>query len=86
MVISLAQGYEKAVDIVAEIVKSRPAAINLVTDAVTYPMIPSCDDMIAITYFPHPNRHLYGNGVYSICTHWELSLIYANPLDAIREA
>lgn len=85
-IISLAQGYEKALEIVAEIVKSKGAAINLVTDAVTYPLIPSCDDTIAITFFPHPNKHIYGNGVYSIATHWELSLIYDNPLDAIREA
>lgn len=83
MIISLAQGYEKAVEVVTAIVKSRGNAINLVTDSVTYPMIPSCNDMIAITFFPHPNRHIYGNGVYSICTHWELDLIHENPIDAL---
>lgn len=83
MIISLAQGYEKALEIVAAIVKSRANAVNLVTDSVTYPMIPSVNDMIAITYFPHPNRHIYGNGVYAIATHWELSLIHDNPIDAL---
>ena len=83
MVISLVQGYEKTLDVVAAIVKSRETAINLVTDSVTYPLIPSCNEMIAITFFPHPNRHLYGNGVYSVCTHWELDLIHVNPIDAL---
>lgn len=83
MIISLAQGYEKALDVVAEIVKSRFVAVNLVTDSVTYPMVPITSDLIAITFFPHPNRHIYGNGVYSIATNWELSLIHDNPIDAL---
>lgn len=82
MIISLAQGYEKAVAIVSELLKSRIVAINLVTDSVTYPLIPSCDDSISITYFPR-NGVPYGSGVYSIATVWELDLIHANPTDAI---
>lgn len=82
MIISLAQGYEKAILVVAEIVKSRPVAINLVTDSVTRPLIPSCDNIIAVTYFPRCGV-TYGNGVYAIATLWDIDLTFANPIDAI---
>lgn len=83
MVISLAQGYEKALEIVALIVGSRMAAVNPVTDAVTYPMIPITTSVISITYFPRGGRHQYGDGVFSIATLWDIDLIHDNPIDAI---
>lgn len=82
MIISLAQGYEKALAIVAAIVKSRAVAINLLTDATTYPMVPVAHYTIAVTYFPRGGSQ-YGSGVYSICTSWELDLLRADPISFI---
>lgn len=66
MIISLADGYVKAINAVEEIVHSRYVAINTISDAIAYPIVPAMSDdgNAVVTYFPAGK--MYGSGIYSI--------------------
>lgn len=68
MIICLADGYFKALEVLTELTGAKWRAINIATDAVTYTMNPIVSGDVAVTYFPRHCRE-YGAGIFSIATY-----------------